>query len=573
MHQKIEAGEFATADSLLPEKKVAAVVVAATATANKTVKKGDDKEEKKDKKDKKEKPKKEDKPAFDSGLAKKEFVDPSCQYLKNPHAAPIVTEARAFFAGIGFGKKKFPVHAGARENWRGICKLSVRTSTSTKQVVEKKDNRKTSKEVKKTRVELGLYEPGSTKLLDLSHGVGSKVHHPRVDKAISAIAQALETARVRQYVQKDRDTLRYVIFGVEQSADGEDRPRIQVCFVWNSKLGMQQPGERNMLKTEDVEEYVQNKCPCLHRVLRVLRGKNFSDLLHSVWVHGNTQWQHSNSIVDYTGPWACMHSHANDKEGVARGEFGCAERMSAFFPKEKAVGTEGKDKEGDEKKSEEKKDKKDKKKEVQVAVVNPDEPVLYFPPNVFRQANIRAFAQIVLRIRNYMESKAAENEKKKLSVLELYGGVGTIGLNLDLKNSVEKLECSDSNPYNEACFRRSVGGLSEELQKKLVYTPLGASDMCADEGKLMGWDVLIVDPPRKGCDEDVRLALSDPKKCDAETLVYVSCGFKAFQRDYELLKEVYDLKVAEGHLLFPGSDHLETLAIFERRKEKVEKKK
>ena len=61
-------------------------------------------------------------------------------------------------------------------------------------------------------------------------------------------------------------------------------------------------------------------------------------------------------------------------------------------------------------------------------------------------------------------------------------------------------------------------------------------------------------------------------------LIYVSCGFKSFQRDASFLLGGagggggagagggggWRLVHAEGHVLFPGSDHLETLAIFDR---------
>ena len=51
-----------------------------------------------------------------------------------------------------------------------------------------------------------------------------------------------------------------------------------------------------------------------------------------------------------------------------------------------------------------------------------------------------------------------------------------------------------------------------------------------------------------------------------------SCGFKAFQRDMDLLtggggatpQRRWKCIHVEGHVLFPGSDHVETLAIFER---------
>ncbi len=47
-------------------------------------------------------------------------------------------------------------------------------------------------------------------------------------------------------------------------------------------------------------------------------------------------------------------------------------------------------------------------------------------------------------------------------------------------------------------------------------------------------------------------------------VVYVSCGFRAFQRDWDALMRSGRWKVAfaEGYLLSPGSDAIKTLAFF-----------
>ena len=77
-------------------------------------------------------------------------------------------------------------------------------------------------------------------------------------------------------------------------------------------------------------------------------------------------------------------------------------------------------------------------------------------------------------------------------------------------------------------------------------------------------DVIIVDPPRKGLDGEVVNALNAHGTTSHKVLVYVSCGFDAFQRDYKALvgSGRWNLEIAEGHVLFPGSDAIETLAIF-----------
>ena len=49
-------------------------------------------------------------------------------------------------------------------------------------------------------------------------------------------------------------------------------------------------------------------------------------------------------------------------------------------------------------------------------------------------------------------------------------------------------------------------------------------------------------------------------------IIYVSCGFKALETDTAVLLASgrWRLVHAEGHVFFPGSDHIESLAVFDR---------
>lgn len=193
----------------------------------------------------------------------------------------------------------------------------------------------------------------------------------------------------------------------------------------------------------------------------------------------------------------------------------------------------------------------------------PNPPPLYFPPNVFRQANLGGFGNIIRSMRRFVP--------KKSRVIELYGGVGTIGLNLyDL---VKRLQCSDENPYNKECFNKSLEILCEEsgkrrYRKRINYITSSASER-ADSGDLTSgeYKILIVDPPRKGLDEEVVQQLIITGSTAIERVLYVSCGFKAFQRDCQRLTGSgrWVLTHAEGHVLFPGADHIETFAVFDKK--------
>jgi tRNA/tmRNA/rRNA uracil-C5-methylase (TrmA/RlmC/RlmD family) len=112
-----------------------------------------------------------------------------------------------------------------------------------------------------------------------------------------------------------------------------------------------------------------------------------------------------------------------------------------------------------------------------------------------------------------------------------------------------------------------VALLPSKEQTKVSYISKNAADMVQHEKVFSSnkAEILVVDPPRKGLEEEVCTALCTSK--NTKLLVYVSCGFDAFQRDCKALLESgkWVLEHAQGHLLFPGSDAIETLAFFVRK--------
>ncbi len=90
-----------------------------------------------------------------------------------------------------------------------------------------------------------------------------------------------------------------------------------------------------------------------------------------------------------------------------------------------------------------------------------------------------------------------------------------------------------------------------------------------EAGQAQGADLLIVDPPRKGLEPEVLAHLTggkrDPLAGDVRRIIYVSCGFDALKRDAQALVGAgWRVVHAEGFVLFPGSDHLETLCVLDR---------
>ncbi|CAD7941835.1 unnamed protein product [Amoebophrya sp. A25] len=342
------------------------------------------------------------------------------------------------------------------------------------------------------------------------------------------------------------DALRYVFFGVERSTN-----RAQICLVWN----------------HDDFENSPNLGALVHCLLRS-QVSNKTPWLQSVWVHSNKLSHHNNCFFEESGRWLCV---VGANEGVREKVFpAAAYQLQISSPPCALTSTTEKS-----------------EKTVTTTKITVTPASIFLPPNVFRQANMSEFAKIVQRVR--------ECVRPGDRVLELYGGVGTIGLQL-LVSQIAELECSDANPFNAGCFERSVreffrqfsgstpGSVTPIKEENVRYVPKAAREMV---DRIDKFNVLIVDPPRKGLDAVVVQALTSSSSCskrsDSEPsekaskkmsktfhlpsrLVYISCGFPAFTRDCDALlaSGQWVLDRAEGFLLFPGADHLETFALFRR---------
>ena len=77
-------------------------------------------------------------------------------------------------------------------------------------------------------------------------------------------------------------------------------------------------------------------------------------------------------------------------------------------------------------------------------------------------------------------------------------------------------------------------------------------------------DVIVVDPPRKGCDAAL---LETVVKMQPERIVYVSCDSATLARDLKwLCAEGYELKRVRGVDMFPMTGHVETVVLLSKLK-------
>lgn len=160
----------------------------------------------------------------------------------------------------------------------------------------------------------------------------------------------------------------------------------------------------------------------------------------------------------------------------------------------------------------------------------------------------------------YAELKGQE------TVWDLYCGIGTISLFLARKaKQVYGVEIvpqaiedarrnAEKNSIDNAEF--FVGKAEEVLP---AYYETYAEE---HPGERAHADVIVVDPPRKGCDAEL---LETIVKMKPEKIVYVSCDSATLARDLKYLcGEGYELKRGRAVDMFPQTVHVETVVLLSK---------
>jgi len=173
-----------------------------------------------------------------------------------------------------------------------------------------------------------------------------------------------------------------------------------------------------------------------------------------------------------------------------------------------------------------------------------------YGPASFGQANLPLFERMLLQIRALLPQQSR--------VAEFYAGVGVIGL--FLASHCEWVRCSEINPSSEAYFQKSLTKLSTETSSRITFLTRSTQDALF---LLEDATTVIVDPPRKGLDSCFFSALKEAPT--VKQLIYISCGWEAFKKDFQnLFEEGWKVKNVDGYHFFPGSNHVELLVNFER---------
>ncbi len=190
-----------------------------------------------------------------------------------------------------------------------------------------------------------------------------------------------------------------------------------------------------------------------------------------------------------------------------------------------------------------------------------------YSPNGFFQINIPVYELALKEIQKHIHTN---------QVLDLYAGVGTIGLSVAPAHHLTLVE-NNKAAYSELrqnCLRGVFEGNSEPSEAQSNTKTSMATEVLNTLRKNSPQAILvnsedtldyitpdqtvILDPPRAGCDRRLidKLIKTKPQK-----IIYLSCNPATQARDVKLLLESYKIDHIQPFNFFPRTPHIENLVI------------
>lgn len=199
----------------------------------------------------------------------------------------------------------------------------------------------------------------------------------------------------------------------------------------------------------------------------------------------------------------------------------------------------------------------------------------------FFQINNEQFCNILESIKSFIEQatkdklKDDENTEKgvpqqdlketdtqgvisRLKILDAYSGIGSISLSLAKafpQHSFKSFELNNAAVINakDNIELNNLDNLEVELASAEEYFK---------EEQNLDFDIIILNPPRKGCSNKI---LENISKSKAQWIIYLSCNPSTLARDIKLLEGTgFTLDEIKAFDMFPHTFHLETLALLSR---------
>jgi len=171
------------------------------------------------------------------------------------------------------------------------------------------------------------------------------------------------------------------------------------------------------------------------------------------------------------------------------------------------------------------------------------------------ELSARAFFQLnpIQTSKLYNEAKKAAALTGEEKVVDAYCGVGTIGL--WLADGAKEIRGMDVIKEGIDDAKKNAKKFGVDHAEYFV----GGAETLMQKWKNEGWrpDVVVVDPPRTGCDNKL---LDTLKEVKPKTFVYVSCNPSTLAKDIDYLKKQYRVEYLQPVDMFPQTAHVEVVA-------------
>ncbi len=169
-------------------------------------------------------------------------------------------------------------------------------------------------------------------------------------------------------------------------------------------------------------------------------------------------------------------------------------------------------------------------------------------PLSFMQVNDNVRDLIYSRVGEIIKSSGIDN------VIDAYSGIGI------MSNIFAR--------YAKKVYAIEIVPEAIEDAKKLARLNSNADKIvnicgdCAEElpplVKSLNKAIVVIDPPRKGCDERVLSAMLAARPAK---IIYVSCNPATLARDLRILSDGYSIESVTPYDMFPNTRHVETLVV------------
>ena len=166
-------------------------------------------------------------------------------------------------------------------------------------------------------------------------------------------------------------------------------------------------------------------------------------------------------------------------------------------------------------------------------------------PNSFFQVNQNVCLKLYKKIKEYVGTNK--------NILDLYCGIGSIGIFISEKNNVLGVEIN-KNAVKDATKNKEINKLNN------------INFICGDSGKEIkklnfNPNIIIVDPPRNGLNKET---INNILQFKCDNIIYISCDPMTMVRDLNILKNDYLIKEITPLDMFPNTKHVECITLLQK---------